>query len=254
MSNISVDLTGKTAIVTGAGKGIGREIAICLANSGAKVYAISRTLEDLNRLKEEIRSRNGLCEIEAADIRNVSEITNVVAKIAASEARIDILINCAGVNKPVHCLEVSEESWDAVMDINLKGTFFMSQAVAKQMIQQRRGKIVSLTSQMAFVGYYKRAAYCGSKGGITQALKAMAVELAEYNININCIAPTFINTPLTKPMFEDAAYLEEVKSRSPMGKIGEPGDVAGAVLYLLSDSADLVTGSTILIDGGWTAW
>jgi len=117
-----------------------------------------------------------------------------------------------------------------------------------------KGKIITITSQMAFVGYHKRTAYCASKGGVTQAMKALAVELAEYNINVNCVAPTFINTPLTKPMFQDEGFLKEIKARSPMGKVGEPKDVTGAVLYLLSDSADLVTGSTILVDGGWTAW
>ena len=130
----------------------------------------------------------------------------------------------------------------------------MSQAVAKQMVKHKKGKIINITSQMAFVGYYKRSAYCASKGGLTQAAKALSVELAQYNINVNCIAPTFINTPLTKPMFEDEDFLNEVKSRSPLGRIGEPRDVTGAVLFLASDSSDLMTGSTVLVDGGWVAW
>ena len=254
MSIVKVDLEGKTAIVTGAGKGIGKEIAISLAESGAKIIAMSRTENDLQILQEEISSKGGECVVETCDISNVSQIQEKIAGLSEKVDRIDILVNSAGVNVTTNALDVTEEAWDKVLDTNLKGTFFMSQAVAKQMIKHKKGKIINITSQMAFVGYYKRSAYCASKGGLTQAAKALSVELAQYNINVNCIAPTFINTPLTKPMFEDEDFLNEVKSRSPLGRVGEPKDVTGAVLFLASDSSDLMTGSTVLVDGGWVAW
>jgi NAD(P)-dependent dehydrogenase (short-subunit alcohol dehydrogenase family) len=254
MGKISVDLKGKSAIVTGAGKGIGRAIALALAGSGAFVFAVSRTKKDLESLKNEIEEGGGKCSIADCDVQNVKQIGDMVEKVYSEAGKIDILVNSAGLNIQAHTLDVTEEQWDTIMNTNLKGAFFTSQAVAKKMKAQMEGRIISITSQMAFVGFYKRVAYCASKGGLTQATKAMAVELAEYNIRINCIAPTFLKTPLTEPMFEDKEFYNEVLSRIPLGKVGTPDDVVGAVLYLVSDSADLVTGSSILVDGGWVAW
>ncbi len=254
MGKIKVDLKGKTAIVTGAGKGIGRSIALALAASGAVVYAVSRTPKDLDLLKEEIEKTGGKCSIAICDVKSVEQIEEMIEQVYRQTGIIDILVNSAGLNIQAHTLDVTEEQWDTIMNTNLKGAFFTSQAAARKMKERREGRIINITSQMAFVGYYKRVAYCASKGGLTQATKAMAVELAEFNIKVNCIAPTFLKTPLTEPMFKDQDFYNEVISRIPLGKIGKPEDVAGAVLYLASDSADLVTGSSILVDGGWVAW
>ncbi len=254
MGKVKVDLSEKNAIVTGAGKGIGRAIALALAESGAKVFGVSRTLKDLESLRDEIIKGGGKCSIAGCDVQNVKQIGEMVEKVYAESGRIDILVNSAGLNIQAHTLDVTEEQWDTIMNTNLKGAFFTSQAVAKKMKEHKQGRIVSITSQMAFVGFYKRVAYCASKGGLTQATKAMAVELAEYNIKVNCIAPTFLKTPLTEPMFENKEFYNEVVSRIPLGKVGTPEDVVGAVLYLVSDSADLVTGTSILVDGGWVAW
>ncbi|MDW7739080.1 MAG: SDR family NAD(P)-dependent oxidoreductase [Bacillota bacterium] len=254
MGKISVDLTGENAIVTGAGKGIGRAIALKLAESGAKVFAVSRTLKDLEVVRDEIRKGGGECSIFSCDVQNVNQISEMVDKVSEEAGKIDILVNSAGLNIQAHTLDVTEEQWDTVINTNLKGSFFTSQAAARKMKEFNEGRIISITSQMAFVGFFKRAAYCASKGGLTQATKAMAVELAEFNIKVNCVAPTFLKTPLTEPMFEDIDFYNEVLSRIPLGKIGTPDDVVGAVLYLCSDSADLITGSTILVDGGWVAW
>lgn len=254
MGKIKVDLKGKTAIVTGAGKGIGRSIALALAASGASVYAVSRTPKDLDLLKEEIEKTCGKCSIAICDVKSVEQIEEMIEQVYRQTGIIDILVNSAGLNIQAHTLDVTEEQWDTIMNTNLKGAFFTSQAAARKMKERRGGRIINITSQMAFVGYYKRVVYCASKGGLTQATKAMAVELAEFNIKVNCIAPTFLKTPLTEPMFKDQDFYNEVISRIPLGKIGKPEDVAGAVLYLASDSADLVTGSSILVDGGWVAW
>ncbi len=251
---VQVDLTGQTALVTGAGRGIGRAVALSLAQSGARVVAVSRTIEDLEALKEEIEADKGECMIETCDVSEIKQIRELVQKLKNVPGRIDLLVNSAGINILNHTLEVTEEDWDTIMDTNLKGTFFMCQGVAEIMKEHGGGKIINLTSQMAFVGYYDRAVYCASKGGVTQATKAMAVELVPHNIRVNCIAPTYIKTPMTAPMFENQAFLEEVKRRMPLGEIGEPRDVTGAVLYLASDSANMMTGSSVVVDGGWIAW
>ncbi|UMZ73634.1 SDR family NAD(P)-dependent oxidoreductase [Natranaerofaba carboxydovora] len=253
-SEVNVNLKGKNAIVTGATKGIGRAIVLSLIKSGAKVIAVSRTEKDLQELQEVISDMGGECITEACDISKVSEIKDLFTRLRSSVNKIDILINSAGLNIQNHVFDVTEEDWDTMMNTNLKGAFFMSREAAKIMKEHEEGKIINITSQMAFVGYYKRVGYCASKGGLTQATKAMAVELAPYNIKVNCVAPTFIKTPLTEPMFEDKDFLEEVKNRIPLGKVGEPQDVTGAVLFLASDSANLVTGSSVVVDGGWIAW
>jgi len=254
MTKIKADLTGKVALITGGGRGIGRAVALALADCGAKVAIASRTIEELQMVKAEIEEKGGECFITTADVSRVSECYEMVEKVYQWYGKLDILVNSAGINIPRMAVEVTEEDWDKVISINLKGTFFCCQAAGKKMIPQRQGKIINITSQMSFVGFYKRAAYCASKGGVTQLTKVLAIEWAPYNINVNCVAPTFLYTPLTKPMFEDKEFHEEVLNRIPMRRIGDPEDVTGAVIYLASNASDLVTGATILVDGGWVAW
>jgi len=251
---ITADLTGRVALVTGAGRGIGRAITHALAECGARVAITSRTLEDLERVDREIEDKKGECLPIPADVTVVDQCYQVVEKAYQWHNRLDILVNSAGVNIQRMAIDVTEEDWDKVISTNLKGSFFCCQAAGRKMIPQRKGKIINITSQMSFVGFYKRAAYCASKGGVTQFTKVLAVEWARYNINVNCVAPTFLFTPFTEPMFQDKGFHEEVLRRIPMGRIGKPEDVTGAVIYLASDASDLVTGSTILVDGGWVAW
>lgn len=254
MSSITTNLDGQVALVTGGGKGIGQAIALSLAECGARVVIAGRTRDDLLFTEQMVKEKGSQCLSVIADVTKVSEINEMIETSYKWQGRLDILVNSAGINIPRPSLDLTEEEWNKVIDTNLKGSFFCSQGAAKKMIPQRMGKIVNITSQLAFVGYYKRAAYCASKGGVTQFTKVLAGEWGQYGIRINCVAPTFIETQMTRPMFEDKEFLSDVIARIPLGKLGKPSDVAGAVIYLVSDAADMVTGSTILVDGGWVSW
>ncbi|WP_245737002.1 SDR family NAD(P)-dependent oxidoreductase [Salibacterium qingdaonense] len=166
---------------------------------------------------------------------------------------LDILVNNAGLNITKPAIDVTEEDWDQVLDTNLKSAFFCSQKAAACMMENKGGNIINIASQMGFVGYWNRAAYCSSKGGMIQLTKTLAIEWAEYHINVNAVAPTFINTELTSSMFEDKAFEKDVYQRIPLGKLADPSDVTSAVLYLSSTISNFVTGETIKVDGGWTA-
>ena len=253
MSLVHVDMTGKTVLVTGAGKGIGRAIALAFAEEGARIAAVSRTDKDLELLKEEVQRLQGECYTETCDVADVQQVYAMVDNVNQWSGRIDVLVNCAGINLPASILDVTEKQWDEIFSINVKGAFFTSQAVARKMIPFMGGKIIHITSQLAFAGFPCRAPYSASKAGLTQLAKVMAVEWAPYNINVNCVAPTVIRTPLTEVLLNDDLYYREVTSRIPLGRVGSPSDIVGAVLYLGSDSASLVTGTTILVDGGWNA-
>ena len=167
--------------------------------------------------------------------------------------RIDVLVNNAGVNIPCDALDFTEADWDAVLDVNLKGLFFLSQRTARRMKETGGGKIVNIASQNGVVGYYKRAAYCSSKAGVVNLTRVLALEWARYGINVNAVGPTFILTPLTQSTFDDPVLREDLLKRIPIGRVGKPEDVVGAVVFLASPAADMITGHTLLVDGGWTA-
>lgn len=247
------DLEGQTVIVTGGSKGIGKEIAIAFAELKANVAIIGRGAEALENTLAELKSIHPNCIAIQTDVKETKQIQLMVDQVVAEFGAVDILINNAGVNIAKPAIEVTEEDWDHVLDTNLKSTFFCSQAAAKIMLDNRGGKIINIVSQMAFVGYYNRAAYCSSKGGAVQLTKALAVEWAQSGIRVNAVAPTFIETELTSKMFEDEAFKKDVHERILLGKLAQPRDITGAVLYLASNLAQFVTGETIKVDGGWTA-
>ena len=208
---------------------------------------------ELEKLEAEIKKIGRRVLIQRVDVTKVMDVHVMVEETVKTFGHIDILVNNAGINIPQWAVDVTEEAWDKINNTNLKGLFFCTQSVGKVMIQQNRGKIINISSDAGVIGLPQRAAYCSSKGGVTLLTKVLAIEWAQYKINVNAIAPTFIETPFTKPMFEKKEFREYVLGSIPLGRIGVPQDVTGAVIYLSSEAANLVTGHILLVDGGWTA-
>lgn len=246
------DLSGKVAIVTGAGRGMGYHIALALARYGADLVVCSRTVSELEKVGAEIEKLGRRVLIQKMDVTNIPEIHSMVEAAVKTFDRIDLLINNAGLNIPQWAEEVTEEAWDRVFDINLKGTFFCAQAVGKVMIRQKSGKIINISSQSGSVGLIMRSAYCASKGGLNLLTKVLALEWAKHNILVNAIAPTFLETPMTKPMLEKKEFHDYVMGNILLGRLARFEDVTGAVIYLASEASNMVTGHVLLIDGGWT--
>jgi len=247
------DLGGKVAVVTGAGRGLGYHFALALARYGADVVVCSRTVSELEAVAGEIEKLGRRAMIQRMDITSISDIRSMVEKTTKQFDRIDILVNNAGLNRPEWAEEVTEANWDLVLNTNLKGLFFCAQAVGRVMIEQKKGKIINVSSDAGSVGLIKRTAYCASKGGVNQVTKVLAIEWAKHNINVNAIAPAFIETPLTAPMFKEPEFRDYVLDNTPLGRIGTTHDVVGAIIFLASEASNYVTGHTLLIDGGWTA-
>ena len=243
----SFRLDNRRAIVTGAGRGLGLAAAAALAGAGAEVTLIARTTAEIEAAASEI----GKGAVAVA--LDVSDIAAVKAFFAARPA-FHILVNNAGTNRPKPIWDVSEADYDAVLDLNVKSAFFVAQACVKKMIAENmHGSLIHISSQMGHVGGPNRSLYCASKWAVEGMNKAMALDLAAHAIRSNTIAPTFIETPLTKPYFEDAAFKASVLSKIKLGRIGKVEDLMGAILFLASDASALMTGTSMIIDGGWTA-
>ncbi len=238
-------LNGKVALVTGAGRGLGRTIAETLHGSGADVIAVARTQSDLDDLCANLRER---IEIWTHDVTDAAFI-DAIARLR----QLDILVNNAGSNRPEPFVDVSDENLDFVLDLNVRSMFKTAQAAVRVMAKNGGGAVVHISSQMGHVGSPNRSVYCMTKHAVEGLTKAMAVELAPQNIRVNSVAPTFIETPMTKPMLASPKFKEFVHRMIPMQKIGQPEDVANAVLYLASPASSMVTGHSLLVDGGWTA-
>jgi NAD(P)-dependent dehydrogenase (short-subunit alcohol dehydrogenase family) len=238
-------LSGKVAMVTGAGKGIGRACAEAIALAGARVIAVARTSEDLESLASECA---GNIECWVDDVTSDSFMN----KLAGLE-KLDVLVNNVGTNQPEPFIDVETETLDRVLGLNVRTAFLVAQAAARIMLEQGSGSIIHMGSQMGHVGAPNRTVYCMTKHAIEGLTKAMAVELAPQGVRVNAVAPTFIETPLTRPMLENEAFQKDVLSRIPMGKIGQVEDVANAVLFLASPASGLITGDSLKVDGGWTA-
>jgi NAD(P)-dependent dehydrogenase (short-subunit alcohol dehydrogenase family) len=245
-------LTDRIAIVTGASKGLGYGAALALADAGAHIVVTSRDVARAEPVAAEIRAMGRQALPLALEVRSLDSVDAMVQLALAQFGRIDVLVNNAGINIPEPALEVSEEHWDRVLDINLKGLFFCAQRVGRVMVEQGSGKIINVGSQMGIVGGKLRAAYCSSKGGVVQLTKALAIEWAPHGVNVNGVAPTFLRTPFTAPMFENREFYEEVVGNILFGRLGEVEDVLGAIVFLASSTSDLITGHTLLVDGGWT--
>ena len=243
-------LDGKRALVTGASRGLGRACAAALAEAGAHIVLAARGRDGLVTVASQIEAIGGTAEILPLDIADVERAATALAELGP----VDILVNNAGGNRPATLLDVTVEDFDAVMGINVRGAYFCAQAVARQMVAARRGGvIINMSSQMGHVGGPRRTVYCATKHAVEGMTKAMAMDLAPHDIRVNAIGPTFIATPMTVPFLEDSAFREDTLSRIALGRLGKTTDVMGAVVFLASDAASLITGASLLIDGGWTA-
>ncbi len=248
-------LDGKTALVTGAGRGIGRAVALALAAAGAELVLVSRTASQLEEVVGEIAQQGGRARALPLDVTDSAAVRDAVAGLG----RLDILVNNAGVNRPQPFLEVDEETLDRLLTLNVRAAFLVAQAAARLMVAatdaKTGGVIVNMSSQMGHVGSERdRTVYVMTKHAIEGLTKAMAVELAPKGVRVVSIAPTFIDTPLVRPFFSDPTFRQWVLGHIPLGRLGTVEEVANAVVFLASPAAALVTGSSLLADGGWTAW
>ncbi len=241
----SFRLDGKRALVTGAGRGIGLAAAAALAEHGARVTLVARTADEIAAAADAMGGDWAVLD--------VSDLAAVAAFFVERPA-FDILVNNAGTNRPMPMHEVSEADYDAVLDLNLKSAFFVAQGAARALLREgKAGSLIHMGSQMGHVGGPNRSLYCASKWALEGMSKAIALDLASHGIRSNTIAPTFIETPLTAPMFEDAAFKASVLAKIKLGRIGRVEDLMGAVVYLASDASALMTGTSLVVDGGWTA-
>jgi NAD(P)-dependent dehydrogenase (short-subunit alcohol dehydrogenase family) len=246
----SFRLDGKRALVTGGGRGIGLAAASALAQAGAHVTLAARTASEIETAAQAIRARG-----EEADAMRL-DVTDIAAARAAiaNAAPFDILINNAGANRPAHLIDVTVEDFDAIFSLNVRAAFFMAQAVARGLIEaSRAGSIINVSSQMGHVGAARRSVYCASKHAMEGFTKAMAIELAPHKIRVNSLGPTFLETPMTRPFFENKAFRDEVLAKIKLGRLGQLEELTGAIIFLACDASSLMTGAALVLDGGWTA-
>jgi len=246
----SFRLDGKRALVTGGGRGIGLAAASALAQAGAEVTLAARTQQEIEAAAQAIAARG---DKAAALPLDVTDLDAVRRTVAAAEP-FDVLVNNAGTNRPAALMEVKVEDFDAIFALNVRAAFFVAQAVARRLVEARRpGSIINISSQMGHVGAARRTVYCASKHAMEGFTKAMAIELAPHNIRVNSLGPTFLETPMTRPFFENKAFRDEVLSKIKLGRLGQLEELTGAILFLASDASSLMTGSALVLDGGWTA-
>ncbi len=254
------DVSGRVALITGASRGIGRAIAQGLAEAGASIALSSRTHADLLQTANEIRALGTPAEAFPANVASVVEIQALVRDVLDRMGQIDILVNVAGVNRRGPSTEITEEDWDTVLDLNLKGLFFTSQAVGRYWIETHRfapehnrgkGKIINIGSIAGEMGFRRVAPYAASKSGMLGVMRSLALEWATEGICVNCLAPGYVETQFTKPLFDDPTFTTAFHNRVPMGRRGYPVDIVGAAVFLAAPASDYLTGQTIVVDGGY---
>jgi NAD(P)-dependent dehydrogenase (short-subunit alcohol dehydrogenase family) len=246
----SMRLDGRRALITGAGRGIGRAAAAALAQVGAQTYLVARTGHEVETVAHEIIDADGTAQAYVLDVEDAA----AVAEFVKRHGPFDVLVNNAGTNRPAAFTNVTEKDFDAITSLNLRSAFFVAQAVAKSLIAAKRpGSLIMISSQMGLVGGEKRSVYCATKHGIEGMTKAIAVDLGPHGIRANTICPTFIDTPLAEPLLAKPDFQEWALPRIKLGRFGKVEDIMGAVIYLAGDASALVTGSALVVDGGWTA-
>ncbi len=249
----TTDLTGKVALITGAARGIGRACALALAEAGADIVIGLRDIHSDEGVVNEIKGLGRKVLPVQMNVSKISEIKVAFEIIEKEFGRLDILVNNAGIGPPNAIEDVTEEDFNYTVEVNLKGTFFVSQYAGKLMKKQKYGRIVNLSSQAGFIALPTESVYCMTKAGIAHLTKCFAVEWGKYNITVNAVAPTFIKTPGTEIWLQDEEFRNGILSKIVLGRVGIPKDVASAVLFLSSQASSLITGTTLMIDGGWTA-
>jgi NAD(P)-dependent dehydrogenase (short-subunit alcohol dehydrogenase family) len=240
-------LDGAQAVVTGAGSGLGQAAALALAEAGATAILVGRTRATLEATRQAILAQGGHARCLVCDVTDAGQVRDRIEALG----RIDILVNNAGGNIPEDFLQVSEANLDHLLNLNLKGAFLVAQAAARRMVAG--GSIINMSSQMGHVGAARRSVYCMTKHGLEGLTKALAVELAPHRIRVNTVAPTFVETPLTRPFFADPAFRASVLDQIPLGRLASVADVTGAIVFLASPAAAMITGTSLVVDGGWTA-
>ena len=250
----SLDLKNKIALVTGAGKGIGRASAIALAEAGANLIILSRTESDLVKVKKEIIKLKRKCKYFVCDILNNNQVIDIFSKIK----KLDILVNNAGTNIPSHFTKIKKKDMDYIVDLNIKSAFHIAQLASNNMLQSKNrktigGSIINMSSQLGKVGAPNRSTYNMTKFGIEGLTKGMSIDLASNNIRVNSICPTFVETPMVKKFFLDKSFKKKTLNNIPLGRFATESDIATAVVYLASHASSMMTGSSLVIDGGWTA-
>jgi len=246
----SFRLDGKRALVTGGGRGIGLAAASALAQAGAHVTLAARTKAEIDAAAKAIRMRGDKAEALVLDVTDVEAVRAAIAQAGP----FNILVNNAGGNRPAYLMDVKVEDFDFIFALNVRAAFFVAQAVTRRLIEAKQtGSIINVSSQMGHVGAARRSVYCASKHAMEGFTKAMAIELAPHNIRVNSLGPTFLETPMTRPFFENKAFRDEVLSKIKLGRLGQLEELTGAIVFLASDASSLMTGSAMVIDGGWTA-
>lgn len=249
-------LDGQVAMVTGAAGGLGSAMVRALAAAGAHVALAdlpTRQDEARDLAREVTAAHGGRAAAISVDVTSVSSINAAVAQAEADLGPLDVLVANAGIAIRKPSLELTEDDWDRVLDVDLKGVFFCCQAAGRGMVERKRGSVVTISSQNGVIGYHQRAAYCAAKAGVVNMTRVLALEWAQYGVRANSVGPTFVETDLTRRALEDPATREDILRRIPLGRLGKAEEVANAVLFLASPAASLITGACLLVDGGWTA-
>ena len=249
-----IDLKNKTALVTGAGKGLGKACAIALAEAGANVIIISRTLSDLTKVEKLIKKTKGSCLKFECDVTDLNRFKSILKKIK----KLDILVNNAGNNRPEHFTQVKKENMEYLVELNMKAAFNVAQICSQKMVKLKNrkkvgGSIINMSSQLGRVGAPIRSVYNMTKFGLEGLTKGMSIDLAKYNIRVNTVCPTFVVTPMTNKFLKSKKFKREVLGNIPLGRFAELSDIATATVFLASDAASMITGTSLLVDGGWTA-